>query len=415
MVDSTITRTHPPLRIAMLSLHSSPLGPLGTRDTGGMSVYVCEVARQMANAGHWVDIFTFVPGPDPIARLGPRVRLIELDHGQEKVMAKERLIDHRDRMALALERFSRSDASAYDVVHSHYWISGSVGARVTGHWGCPHVITFHTLGLIKNLTTEGESEPEVRIANERRLVDSVDAVVVPSDGERRHLLDLYGADAGKVHTIPCGVNLEQFEPMDQLSARERLDLDPGVAVLLFVGRFAPVKGMEALLRAVADISPRWKPLKLVVVGGDGPEAPVTWVLERRIEALGIAPHVRLAGRVEHRHLPLYYNAADLLVLPSTYESFGLVILEALACGTPVAATRVGGAVAAIQEGVNGTLIDHPNGRSVAKGIERVLNRVRNNQLPATQIRKTVMAYGWQRIAGSILSLYDTLLPGAVSD
>jgi D-inositol-3-phosphate glycosyltransferase len=312
-------------------------------------------------------------------------------------------------MAHALDRFVRHHRLSYDLVHSHYWISGCVGDTVSRKWGCPHLVTFHTLGLVKNRTTEGEAEPDVRITHERRLVAAATAVVVPSAGEHRHLLDHYGADAEKVQIIPCGVNLVQFRPADKGQARRALHLDPDAAILLFVGRFAPVKGIPSLLQAVAEVAQRQAFIKLVVVGGDGEAAETTQEVRRRAEELGITARLQMAGRIDHGRLPLFYSAADLLVLPSTYESFGLVTLESLACGTPVVATRVGGAAAIIEEGVNGALIDGSDRGVLADGIERVLARVRGGRLSVRRVRQSVAPYSWKHVASAIVSVYKDVL------
>jgi D-inositol-3-phosphate glycosyltransferase len=410
MTDSSVIRPIcKSLRIAMLSLHSSPLGPLGTRDTGGMSVYVREVAREMAHCGHAVDIYTYAPCPHGVTHLDTGVRLIELDHRRKPEITKEGLIDHLSAMAHSLDRFARQQRLSYDVVHSHYWISGCVGDSLTQKWGSPHLVTFHTLGLVKNRTTEGEAEPDLRITHERRLVAAAAAIVVPSAGERRHLLDHYGAASEKVQIIPCGVNMAQFRPADKGQARRTLHLDPAAAILLFVGRFAPVKGIPTLLQAVAEVAQRQALIKLVVVGGDGEAAETTREIRRQAEELGITLRLQMVGRIDHERLPLFYSAADMLVLPSTYESFGLVTLESLACGTPVVATRVGGAAAVIEEGVNGTLIDGSDRGALAAGIERVLAQVRGGQLSVRRTRQSVAPYGWKHVASAIVSVYKDVL------
>jgi D-inositol-3-phosphate glycosyltransferase len=410
MADSGDVRpTSKSLRIAMLSLHSSPLGPLGTRDTGGMSVYVREVAREMARCGHKVDIYTYAPCPEGVTHLDAGVRLIELDHRRKPEITKEGLVDHLSAMTHALDRFARHHRLSYDLVHSHYWISGCVGDTISRKWGSPHLVTFHTLGLVKNLTTEGEAEPELRITHERQLVAAAAAVVVPSVGEQRHLLDHYGADAEKVQIIPCGVNMTQFRPADKRQARRRLHLDPAAVILLFVGRFAPVKGIPTLLRAVAEAARRQAHMRLVVVGGDGEAAQSTQEIRRQAEELGIAARLQMAGRIDHGRLPLFYSAADMLVLPSTYESFGLVTLESLACGTPVVATRVGGAAAVIEEGVNGTLIDGSDPVALADGIQRVLARERGGQLSVRRVRQSAAPYSWKHVASAIVSVYKDVL------
>lgn len=408
-MDSVNRPLYKSLRIAMLSLHSSPLGPLGTRDTGGMSVYVREVAREMARIGHSVDIYTYVPCSGAVTILYPDVRLIELDHGRKPQISKEALKDHLPEMIRALDRYVLYHKLSYDLVHSHYWISACVGASISIKWECPHLITFHTLGLVKNRTTKGEAEPEVRISHERQLVAGADAVVVPSDGESRHLLDLYGADAERVYTIPCGVNMEQFRPASQRQARDALNMDPEATILLFVGRFAPVKGVPALLKALVLLSRRHASIHLVLVGGDGEQAETTAEIRRQAKALGILPLLQMAGRIDHEQLPLYYTAADLLVVPSSYESFGLVTLESLACGTPVVATRVGGAAAVITEGVNGILVDRPDSTALADGIERVVDGIRRRQFSLQRVRNSISAYGWDRAASAILSVYNGAL------
>ncbi|MEJ2155296.1 MAG: glycosyltransferase [Desulfobacteraceae bacterium] len=408
-MDSGIRPLNKSLRIAMLSLHSSPLGPLGTRDTGGMSVYVREVAREMACIGHSVDIYTYVPCSGDVTILYPDVRLIELDHGRKPEISKEALKDYLPEMIRALDRFVLHHQLSYDLVHSHYWISACVGTSISKKWECPHLITFHTLGLVKNRTTKGEAEPEVRISHERQLMAGADAVVVPSNGESRHLLDLYGAASEKLHTIPCGVNKVQFRPADQRQSRCALNIDPAATVLLFVGRFAPVKGVPTLLQAMARLARRHASIHLVVVGGDGEQAATTAQIRSQADALGILGLLQITGRIDHEQLPLYYTAADLLVVPSTYESFGLVTLESLACGTPVVATRVGGAAAVIREGVNGILVDRPDSTALADGIERVLDGIRRRQFSPQRVRNSISAYGWDRVASAILSVYNGAL------
>lgn len=398
-----------PLRIAMLSIHSSPIGPLGTQNTGGMSVYVREVAKWIGASGHTVDIFTYSAVSESTIDLYPNVRLIHLglEHGEE--IPKEKLLDHLPVISRALERYAQDRQLKYHMIHSHYWLSGVVGDRVQQRWGCPHLTMFHTLGLVKNKSTAGESEPVRRIAHERRLVGAVQGIVVPSLGEQKHLESHYGALSEKVRVIPCGVNMDRFRPMDKKRVRSSLKMDGQSLVILFVGRFAPVKGLDLLLETVADLVPRYPRLELWVVGGDGPGAESTRALTDQADILGVASHLRLAGRVDHDDLPLFYNAADFLALPSFYESFGLVTLESLACGTPVAATLTGGARSIISEGLNGTLIHQSDMPSLAQGLERLLIQVQQQAFSTKQIRESVAGYGWDRIAASVLDTYDTLL------
>lgn len=398
-----------PFRIAMLSIHSSPIGPLGTQNTGGMSVYVREVAKWLAQSGHRMDIFTCVASTRRTLDLYPNVRLICLNAGLPKAISKEALFDHLPTVVRSLVQYAQSSDVKYDLVHSHYWLSGLVGAVVQRQWNCPHITMFHTLGMIKNRTTAGESEPDRRIDAERQIVDAANAIVAPADAERMNLLNHYGASPEKVHVIPCGVNMDRFKPMDREHARSVLNIEPESRVILFVGRFTPVKGLDHLLEAVAELVPRYPRVKLLLVGGDGPGADATVALTKRAQGLGIASDLWLAGRVDHDDAPLYYNAADLLALPSTYESFGLVTLESLACGTPVVATSTGGAVSIIREGINGILIEQPDSRSLGQGIEKILNQLTQQLFSIEGIRASVSGFSWQRIAAMNLKSYEALL------
>jgi D-inositol-3-phosphate glycosyltransferase len=407
-VSNTIAGTKR-LRIAMFSIHSSPIGPLGTQNTGGMSVYVREVAKWIGASGHTVDIFTYSAGPAKTIDLYPNVRLIHLNLEHRDAVPKEKLLDYLPAISTALERYTQDRQLKYHIIHSHYWLSGVVGDRVQRLWGCPHLTMFHTLGRVKNKTTAGESEPARRIDHEHRLVGAVQGIVVPCRGEQKYLENHYGAPSEKVRVIPCGVNMDRFRPMEKKRVRSLLKIDDQSLVILFVGRFAPVKGMDVLLAAVAKLVPCYPRLQLVVVGGDGPGADSTRALTDQAEILGVASHLRLAGRVDHDDVPLFYNAADFLALPSFYESFGLVTLESLACGTPVVATLTGGANSIISEGLNGTLIPHPDIPSLAQGLERMLTQVQQQTFSTKQIRESVSGYGWDRIAESVLNTYDTLL------
>jgi D-inositol-3-phosphate glycosyltransferase len=397
------------LRIAMLSIHSSPIGPLGTRDTGGMSVYVREVSRWLGRMGHRIDIFTCAGGEYPQAALYPNVRLIHLAGALPADPSKARLPACLPGVFEAMDAYRKTHRVSYDLIHSHYWISGVVGALAQMRWRRPHLTMFHTLGAVKNSTCSGENESALRIAHERWLAMAADHVVVPAPREMQNLLDFYHARQSKISVIPCGVNLDLFRPMDGAAARKRLGLSVDADVVLYVGRFAPLKGVERLLGAMALLRPRFPRLQLMIVGGDGPSAQSHQALAALADRLGIQDIVRFMGRVEQKALPPYYNAADVLALPSHYESFGLVVLEALACGTPVAATHVGAVERIVRENMNGAIVDGRQAEDVAVAIGRVLGKPRSRRLSATQIRATVNGYGWPRIAAAVEAAYEALL------
>ena len=393
------------MRIAMLCVHSSPSGPLGTLNTGGMSVYVSELARWLGRQGHRIDIYTCAPGVKETVRLHANVRLVHLRGVGQLALSKEQLATRLDAVFSALEQYRRATGAAYDLIHSHYWLSAVVGAKARVLWQRPHLITFHTLGAVKNETTPGENEPPGRIAHERQLVREAEGIIVPVKSEKGHLLTLYGASAEKVATIACGVNLDRFQPRPRSLARQRLGLDLQDEVVLYVGRFAPIKGVEALLDATARVAARRSRLRLLLVGGDGPESASDRALAARAATRGIEGRIDFRGQTEPRQLADYYAAADFLALPSHYESFGLVVLEAMACGTPVLATPVGIAPAIIVEGLNGTLVEGPDAEAVARGMLRLLTRRADTRASRTRVRATVERYSWERTAEAVARRY----------
>lgn len=398
-----------PLRIAMLSIHSSPMGPLGTQNTGGMSVYVREVSRILGARGHRIDIYTYTPGRRKVRNLYPNVRLIHLLGGTGREVGKEQMAGRLSAIFETLEQFRRANHLHYDLIHSHYWLSGVVGAMAQAHWRCPHLTMFHTLGIVKNSTDSSENEPDLRIAHERWLAKVADFIVVPSVREMENLIQQYHAPVHRVGLIPCGVNLERFKPMDRSLARARLGIAAADEAVLFVGRFAPLKGLDRLIRAVAALKVRRPAIRLLVIGGDGLRSPSTREYRNLAADLGIADRVAFAGRVDQPDLPPYYSAADLLALPSHYESFGLVVLESLACGTPVVATPVGTVEAVIQNGVNGQVIAAPDALQIAEAMFKLLSRTPARRPSAQAVRETVAACGWDEVASEIDQTYAALV------
>jgi D-inositol-3-phosphate glycosyltransferase len=399
----------PSLRIAMFCIHSSPLGPLGTQDTGGMSVYVRELAKWLGHWGHRVDIFSYTGTQAGTLQLYPNVRLVLLVPPNGRRVTKAQLPRHLDTVFNAIADYCQRHNCVYDLIHSHYWLSGMVGAMAQARWRRPHITMFHTLGMVKNNTASGENESEARIAHERWLAAAADAIVVPADRERRHLLDLYRADPLKIRVIPCGVDLELFQPGDRKAWRRLHGIAPDAEVALYVGRFAPLKGIDTLLEAVADLKSEWPRLHLLVVGGDGPDSQNARALVRMVRELGIQDRVTFKGRVDQSALPGYYNACDFLAVPSHYESFGLVILEALACGTPVVTTPVGAVETIIRPEHNGIIIEaHGRGR-LAEGMARLLSASRSRPFSPLKVRATVLHYGWDRIAASMIETYQELM------
>lgn len=395
----------PTLRVAMLSVHGSPLARPGTPDAGGMQMYVKALSSELGRRGLAVDVFTRRPDPslpDQVA-LGVNARVIHLDVGEPGPIDKYALVDLLPEFVCNLQRFRRSAGIAYDVVHSHYWLSGWAGNLVARSWGVPHVTMFHTLGRLKNRALADQEETDARIQVEEHVVESADRVIASSDHERQALVDLYGARRERVTVINGGVDLDLFRPSDRLAARSKLGLSG--EVLLYVGRMDRVKGLDVLLRAVALLKHR-PALKLIVVGGSGEE---TELLRCQALANSLGLEVRFAGATPQEELPTYYHAADLLVVPSHYESFGLVAVEALACGTPVIASMVGGLPTVIREGQNGLLVPWREPEAFAERIERVLDNPPLRATLAANARPSVYRYSWGAVSDRVTALYRDLV------
>jgi D-inositol-3-phosphate glycosyltransferase len=363
------------LRVAMLSVHTCPLAALGGKETGGMNVYVRELSRELGRMGVGVDVFTRSQDPSipRVVRLGERARVIHLAAGAETPMARERVYEHLDEFVDGVDAWRIAGSIDYDLIHAHYWLSGVAGLSLKARWSVPVLQMFHTLGRLKNRVARSpiELEPPVRLHEEARIVAGADRIVAANVVERAELLRDYAAPASRVATIPCGVDTDLFVPGDRAEARGRLGLDDR-PVLLWVGRLAPIKGLDTLLDAVARLRTTHVGVRLLIVGGDAdePSNGHEASLRQRIDRLGLNDAVRFIGPQPQSVLPLYYVASDVTVLPSYYESFGMVALEAMACGSPVIASRVGGLVTTIRDGVTGFLV--PDSDVAALG-ERIGN------------------------------------------
>jgi D-inositol-3-phosphate glycosyltransferase len=384
------------LRIAMLSVHSCPVGNLGARDTGGMSVYIRELARELGRRGHIVDVYTRVHDPhDPqIIELGENARLIHLMAGGIGQIDKVDIYPHLPGFAAKVEAFRRESGQEYDIIFSHYWLSGRVGECLCRQWKVPHATMFHTLGAVKNALASRENEPQLRIDTERLLVKGCQRIVAPTEREKANLSLYYGDSGQKTAVIPCGINLERFRPADRAAARRELGLrDEKMA--LFVGRFDPLKGIDRLLQAMPLL--KYRGARLLLVGGDEDSRQERERFLRLAEELGVGDSIDFRGLVRHEQLPLYYNAADVCIIPSHYESFGLVALESLACGTPVVSTDVGNVRdIIIQDSTGAVVAGSPE--SLAEKIDMFLLHPNPN---AGLLRSSVSRFGWGNIARQI--------------
>jgi D-inositol-3-phosphate glycosyltransferase len=298
------------------------------------------------------------------------------------------------------------------VVHSHYWLSSVAAERLKERWGVPHVAMFHTLGEVKSRARVSEHETEPRIAAERAIARAADRIVVAGSDERQQLVRLYGADAGRISVVPCGVNLELFQPVAKEEARAQLGLREDDRILLFVGRIEPLKGVDILLGAAAQVQSD-SDCFVLVIGGDSSARQGEMAHLRSLAAeLGIAEHVNFLGAVDHEKLPLFYSAADVCVVPSFYESFGLVALEAMACGTPVVASRVGGLAVTVRDGETGYLIPWRCPEPFAERIELLLGNEELRRAFGKSAREEVERYRWGNVAEATLQIYGEVIAGA---
>jgi D-inositol-3-phosphate glycosyltransferase len=389
------------LRIAILSAHSCPVGDLGAKDTGGMSVYIRELARELGQQGHFVDIYTRVHDPnDPrIEELVEGVRLIHLKAGKEAKIQKTDVYFTLPEFTFNLENFWEDNGLRYDIVFSHYWMSALVGKYLQEKWQIPYVTMYHTLGAVKNAIGIGEGEPALRIVSERDTVRDCQRIIVATEKEKQDLIRHYGAFPEKIGVVPCGVNMALFKPMDKIAARQKLGLTDE-KILLFVGRIDPLKGIDQLLKTM----PRLKNsdgIRLIVVGGDENSRAELEGLEKLSVELNIQDSVTFQGLVKQDQLPYYYNAADVCVVPSYYESFGLVALESLACGTPVIAADVGDLRNIIRQGETGYVVADNSPEKLAASIQAILSGPQRDIESVLSIRASVSRFDWSKIAEKV--------------
>jgi len=400
----------------MISLHTSPLDQPGTGDAGGMNVYVVELARRLVAQGIGVDVFTRATSSrlDPVVECGDGVVVRNVHAGPFEGLSKSEL---PGQMCVFAREVLRTEAAQplgyYDVVHSHYWLSGQVGALARDRWGVPLVHSMHTMAKVKNeaLAEGDEPEPVARVIGEEQVVDAADVLLANTDLEAKQLVNLYDADPGRVEVVYPGVDLELFRPAEQSVVRASLGLSADAVVLLFAGRIQPLKAPDVLLRAVAALLARSPELRarlvVPIVGGpsgSGLEHPDS--LDRLSQALGIADVVRFVPPVSQRELARWYAAATLVAVPSYNESFGLVAVEAQACGTPVVAAAVGGLTTAVRDGHSGLLVEGHAAETWAAALGRVAGEPRLRAELSAGALAHAAEFSWENTARQTVEVYE---------
>ena len=411
-VTELIPGRAPRLRIAVISMHTSPTAPLGQSANGGLNVYVREICSAFSDRGIATDVYTRVQSPDDPdgEKLAPLSRVIYLPAGRD--LDKYSLYREIPDFAAQVYEYAADHDLTYDLIYSHYWLSGEVACLLRPQLAPAWAHIAHTLGLVKNrrLAVGARPEPELRIHVETELARQADLTVTSTDDERQDLIDLYGADPGRVFVVAPGVDLTTFRPIYRQEAQRKLGVGGG-PLLLFVGRLERLKGVDIAIRALAELRRRGhEDLRLLVLGDDSREGDESEKdrLRQIVDAESVRDRVEFLGSVAHHELPYFYAAADACVMPSYSESFGLVGLEAQACGCPVVGSGVSGIRSVVRDGVTGFLVDGDNPVDYADRIARLLDDAELARQMGRRGQLLAQRFSWSRTADRLIELFSSV-------
>jgi len=414
------------MRVAMLSYHTCPLAILGGKDTGGMNVYVRELTRALGKLGVRVDVYTRSQdehAPHVSHDLGYGNRVVHVPAGPQVPLPKQELAAHLPKFVEHILDFAAKKNFKYDLIHSHYWMSGVAARDLQAAWGAPVIQMFHTLGVMKQRIAQNaeETEGSYRIEGEKQVIALADRIVAATVAELAQLQWLYDADPAKIVIIPPGVDSSHFYPIPADEAKEFIGIPTTDTMLLFVGRIEPLKGVDLLIEAIAQMRARGvldhRRLCISIIGGDphvsrdAMTAEMSRLHDLRLQN-GLEDLVAFLGRRSQETLPYYYSAADAVIVPSHYESFGMVALEAMACGTPVVASQVGGLAFLVQDGVTGFHIPVGDVDALCERLTLLLEDQDLRREMAAQAVTFARSYAWENIAERILTLYRQVAPDA---
>jgi D-inositol-3-phosphate glycosyltransferase len=404
----------------MLSVHTCPLATLGGKETGGMNVYVRDLSREFSRRGIEVDVYTRSQNPDipRVTELAENGRVIHVKAGPEHPYNKNQIYYHLDEFVAGVMAYRQR----YDIIYSHYWLSGLVAEALRQQWHVPMVQMFHTLAEMKNRVAQTPEERDTpqRLNCEGEIMRFADRLVAATPLEKNQMVWAYGASPQKIEVVPPGVDLNRFKPMDRRKARANIGVPAEHRLLLVVGRIQPLKGIDILLRALALVKRREARLAtnicLSIIGGDpNPDSGVEQREFERLKSLrvelGIEDLVTFLGAKDQDTLVNYYSAAEMVVMPSHYESFGMVALEAMACGTPVIASDVGGLSFNIEDGFNGFLVPGRDARALADKIILLLKYPALRDQLSEQAQSWAKGYSWAHIADEVLEVFERTLAG----
>jgi D-inositol-3-phosphate glycosyltransferase len=405
----------------MISYHTCPLATLGGKDTGGMNVYVRELTRQLGQMGVHVDVFTRSQDdhvPHVLHELGYGNRVVHVPAGPEHPVSKQELADYIPEFVEGIKTFACEKKIKYDIIHSHYWMSGLAAESLAEAWGgTPIVHMFHTLGEMKNriARSEAEREGEYRVRGERQVLRIADRIVAATIAEVTQLRFLYKAPSDKLVTIPPGVDVSHFYPIPADEAKLYVGLKPDDRMVLFVGRIEPLKGVDTLIQAMSCLQLKESQrVHLAIIGGDPSASPREMSaemarLQKLCDDLSVGQTVVFLGKRDQDRLPYYYSAAELLVMPSHYESFGMVALEAMACGTPVIASEVGGLAYLVRDGETGFTIPDQEPEALCEKMSWLLNDHDLRRQMSERAVEYAQDYAWEKIAKQIIGVYEGLV------
>ncbi len=407
----------------MISYHTCPLATLGGKDTGGMNVYVRDLTRYLGRRGVGVDVFTRSQDehvPHVLHNLGYGNRIVHIPAGPEHPTDKDQLADYLPEFVERVLAFANAKGIYYDLIHSHYWLSGLAALELKATWDIPVIQMFHTLAMMKSRVARSpeEAASELRLQAEHRLLAETDRVVAATQAELAQFQWLYKADTERVVVIPPGVDTGRFYPIDSDESREFVGVEPDQKMILFVGRIEPLKGIDTLLEAIKLLDEQGvlgePPLYLAIIGGDPGETRAQRTAEMvRLQELcremEIGHLVTFLGKRDQDTLQYYYSAAEVVVIPSHYESFGLVALEAMACGTPVVASETGGLVFLVRDGETGFHVPAGDAAALAARLRELLENASLRETLGERAAEYAVQYAWPLIADKIVNLYKSML------
>jgi len=407
------------INVAMISYHTCPLATLGGKDTGGMNVYVHQLTRHLGQMGIHVDVYTRSQDehvPHILHDLGYGNRVVHVPSGPEFPLPKSELVRYIPKFVDGILHFTEDKKIKYDIIHSHYWMSGVAAIELRKKWDIPIINMFHTLGLMKNRIARSPNEMEgnYRIDGEKLVISEVDRLIAATLAEKSQLEFLYEAPSPKIAVIPPGVDTSMFYPIPKEEAKDVIGIEANSNMILFVGRIEPLKGIDSLIKAIAVIQKRGElvccPHNLAIIGGDPDASPEEMNaemarLQDMVEELNIENLVIFLGKQDQKMLPYYYSSAEVVVMPSYYESFGMVALESMACGTPVVASQVGGLAFLVRDQETGFVVPSNDIETMANRLVQIIKHKELQQKLGRQSAVYAKNYDWKIISEKIYEVY----------